>query len=82
MPGPEGAERPVGPHEPLLRRVLGFGGVARDEERRAEGRLLVLADELLEGTDVAPLGPLDQLSFFQAWSSALWAFCVIYNRQR
>src|SRR5262249_42726460 len=58
---PEAAERAVRLDEPVLRGLLGVGGVAGEQVGGAEGDPLVQAHELLVGGCVAALRALDEL---------------------
>jgi len=54
------------PDEPLLRRILGVGGVPGHEIRSPERNPLICAHEFLIGVVVAPLRPFDEL-FICGW---------------
>ena len=62
---PEAPERALRLDESVLRGLLGVGGVARQQVRRAERDPLICAHERLPGLEVAAPGPLDELGFVQ-----------------
>jgi hypothetical protein len=59
----------VGVHESLLDGILGVGCISKDQVRRAEGALLVTANEFLEGADVPAAGVRDECLIVQFSSS-------------
>jgi hypothetical protein len=55
----------VGLHECFLYRILGLIGIPGEQRGRPQGRVLVAAQQILVGHDVASLRALDELRLFR-----------------